>query len=237
MRYRGLIHFHSKYSYDSILSIRKIVKFALNNNLNFLALTDHDSIVGSLKLKDFLGKRGINSIEVMLGAEYKTEYGDIIALGIEREIRFTNFDELVSEVRKQRGILLLPHPYRGHRNLEYVTSKVDMIEVFNSRISDRDNDKALVLAKKYGKPVYYATDAHMSISLGNCIVEFDNLGGLKSSILASNITPCKLKKSFFLEIMFSQLVKSIKTKDIKIFAKLVLQFLKAAFALKILKRV
>ncbi len=211
MKYRGLIHFHSQYSYDSLLSIKRIVKYALENDLNFLALTDHDSIVGSLKLKEFLKKKKLNGIiKVITGAEYKTEYGDIIALGIEKEIRFGNFDDLESQVRKQGGILLLPHPYKGHSSLEYVVSKVDMVEVFNSRTSDPDNERALRLAEKYNMPAYYATDAHTHISLGNCIVEFDKKGTLKESILFSDIVPCSLKKSSFLEIIFSQLIKSVK---------------------------
>ena len=50
--YRGLIHFHSCYSYDSILSIKNIVSFAIENDLNFLILTDHDNINGSKVLKN-----------------------------------------------------------------------------------------------------------------------------------------------------------------------------------------
>jgi len=171
--------------------------------------------MGSLRLKEYLEKKGIDGIKVIPGAEYKTEYGDVIALGIEQEVKFSDFEELEREVRKQKGILLLPHPYKGHSNLEYVVSKVDMIEVFNSRTSDSDNEKALRLAKRHRMPVYYATDAHTSLSLGNCIVEFDKKGSLKDSILLSHIVPCNLKKSLFLEIVFSQFIKLLKVRNAK----------------------
>ena len=145
-KYRGIIHFHSKYSYDSLLGIEEIVEFAKQNNLNFLCLTDHNTIEGAIELYNYVQKKKLD-IEVIIGAEYKTSLGDIIALCIKEEITEMEFDAFVAEVRRQNGVLLLPHPYKGHRNIEYIASKVDLIEVFNSRVKDEDNHRALLLAR------------------------------------------------------------------------------------------
>ena len=48
---KGSIHFHSNESYDSMNSIDKIIDKAMLNNLDFIILTDHDTIEGSLKLR------------------------------------------------------------------------------------------------------------------------------------------------------------------------------------------
>ena len=131
MKYRGLIHFHSRYSFDSILSIKSIVNFALSENLNFLVLTDHDTIEGSVKLKEYIENKGYD-IEVLIAAEYCTEYGDVIALDIKYEIKDMNFNNFISLVKEQEGYILFPHPYVGHKNLEEIANQADLIETFNS---------------------------------------------------------------------------------------------------------
>jgi len=218
--YRGLIHFHSKYSYDSILTIKKIANFALKENCNFLILTDHDTIKGSVALQKYINKHNYN-IEVLIAAEYNTDCGDIIALNINREIEDMRFDFFIEEVKRQNGLLLLPHPYKGHINLEYIVEKVDFIEVFNSRTDINSNEKALILAKKYNKLVYYATDAHNYNSLKNCILEFKKNGTLIESMQNSSMVPVGKNKTYYIEVLYSQFIKSFKNKDFSLFKKLI----------------
>ena len=40
--YRGIIHFHSSYSPDSLTTIGQILSAAQRESLDFLILTDHD---------------------------------------------------------------------------------------------------------------------------------------------------------------------------------------------------
>lgn len=234
--YKGLIHFHSEYSYDSILSIKSIVQFALQENINFLVLTDHDTIIGSLALKNYIKSKNYN-IEVIISAEYNTEYGDIIALGISTEVSNMTFALFIEEVRKQNGILLFPHPFKGHKNIEYIASKVDFIEVFNARTDKKSNEKAVCLAKKYAKPIYYATDAHNYNSLKNCIIEFKKDGSFIESLHNSTIVPTTKVKTYYIEVFFSQLVKSYKYKDFKLFISLIKILIFNILKLKIHKKV
>jgi predicted metal-dependent phosphoesterase TrpH len=222
--YRGLIHFHSNYSFDSILSLKNIVNFALKEDLNFLILTDHDSIEGSIALRKYVEERGIN-IEVIVAAEYNTEFGDIIAINIEKEITEMGFQLFVKQVRNQNGILLLPHPYYGHTNIEEVANKMDFIEVFNSRVDDASNERALTLANKFNKSVYYATDAHNYNSLKNCILEFKKDGGFIESLLSNALKKPHTKKTYRVEVLFSQFIRSFKNKDYVLFMGLVKRLL------------
>ena len=236
MIYRGLIHFHSQYSYDSILSIKKIVEFAIKEKLNFLILTDHDTINGAVALKKYIDDNNYN-IEVIIAAEYNTEYGDIVALNISKEIMNMKFDLFIDEVKKQNGLLFFPHPYKGHKNIEYIAKNVDAIEVFNSRTDDESNKKALILSNKYNKLKYYATDAHSYTSLKNCIIEFKKDGTLVESLQNSIINPCDTKKTYYIEVLYSQFIKSFKNKDLILFKSLVKNLLFNIIKLKIHQRV
>lgn len=234
--YRGLIHFHSKYSYDSILSIDKIVDFAIKENLNFLVLTDHESIEGSLALKDYISQNNYD-IKVIIAAEYNTSYGDIIALNIYKEIKNMEFDSFIEEVKKQKGLILFPHPYKGHKNINYIASKVDFIEVFNSRTDDMSNDKAFDLANRFQKNVYYASDAHNYNSLGNSIIEFEKVGTFLKSLRYSKITQSTRKKTYYMEVFYSQIIKSFKNKNIRLLINLLISFIKSTLKMKLFQRI
>ena len=216
MIYRGLIHFHSQYSYDSTLKIKDIVKFALKYKLNFLCLTDHNTIKGSIKLKEYVEKHNY-PIEVIIGAEYKTEIGDLIALGLNKEVKNMKFIDFIKEVKEQGGLILFPHPYKGHKNINKVAEIADFIEIFNGRIGCKYNKLAEELASEYKKKTYYASDAHLYNELKNAIIEFEKSGSFLNSILNSRIDLISKDKSKYINIINSQIIKSIKKKNLRLF--------------------
>jgi len=86
---KGIIHLHSFHSYDSAIGIDSIIDFAISNELDFIILTDHDSISGSLALRQRIEELGL-SIIVPIAAEYCTEYGDVIESSIYRFFEFVS---------------------------------------------------------------------------------------------------------------------------------------------------
>jgi len=54
---KGIVHFHSEYSYDSLSAIDKILDRSLSLNLEFLILTDHDTVDGSIHLRERIKER------------------------------------------------------------------------------------------------------------------------------------------------------------------------------------
>ncbi|MCK5055402.1 MAG: phosphotransferase [Candidatus Aminicenantes bacterium] len=213
--YKGIMHFHSRYSFDSLLSIKKIVKLALLHDLNFLLLTDHDTTAGSRQLKKEVENRGL-AIEAPTAAEYHTEYGDVIAAFITTEINERRFDYFVEEVRKQGGLLLLPHPYRGHDEIDKLAQAVDLIEIFNPRVSAEENEKALKLARKYKKRTYYGSDMHLESEFANIVVLFKNVGTLKDSLLQSKIRSFDLKPAKEEGVILTQVIKALKKGKIRL---------------------
>jgi len=224
MRYKGIVHLHSKYSYDSNLRIEKIVEFALKNQLNFIILSDHDSIAGSLQLKKIIEQNKLNII-VPVAAEYKTTDGDLIALFIKKEITTKNTIDFVNEVRKQNGLVFLPHPYKGHKHIDELAGMVDAIEIFNSR-NDHDIDaKASQLANKLNKPYYYSSDAHLYTNLKDCIIGFQSPFGLKKALLTADVRPINLYRTNKCFIIYTQIIKAIKNKDYKLLLKSICYFI------------
>ena len=156
-------HIHSKFSYDSLLSPKKIVRIAEKRGLDGIAITDHGTIKGALEASKFN-----SSIYVIIGSEIETEIGDVIGLFLNEEITSKHFDEVVNEIKSQDGLVVLPHPYKKIKHISNeLISKVDLIETLNGRLSPELNYKAQTLAKNNGMPIIGGSDAHISMSIGS----------------------------------------------------------------------
>ena len=228
---KGIIHFHSQYSYDSMLRVSKIARLLVKNDLAFAILTDHNTIKGSLSLRDYIKKKNLDII-APIAAEYQTEYGDVIAAFIKEEIKERSFLSFIKRVRDQNGLLFLPHPYFNHKQTDFIAENVDFIEVFNSRKDQDRNLRAINLARKYNKQIFFGPDAHSEKALMNAIISIDrnendkkistisNDSELKTLLLESDLKCVKLKNSKTIDIVSSQYVKSFKTKNPKLFFNL-----------------
>lgn len=208
----GLIHFHSEVSADCFTPIKTIVRHAVHRRLDYLVLTDHDTVEGSRRLRAEVARRDL-PIEVPLAAEYRTEFGDVIAAFIQSEIADRRFDRLVSEVRAQEGLLLLPHPTVQHEQLELLCSRCDLIEVFNSRCSAVENAEANRLAERFGKVGYYGSDAHDPWSLQCAATWVPTAGDLRQALLAGRLEGVALSSTPRSRKAFSQAVKGVKKRD------------------------
>jgi predicted metal-dependent phosphoesterase TrpH len=208
---RGIIHCHSKYSYDSITSIRSYLRFARKQHLDFVILTDHHTTKGSRALRDAAAVH-MPHLDVPLAAEYFTDCGDVVAVFLKCEIQAIALKEFVDEARKQGAVLLLPHPYVSHKEIELVAEECDLIEAFNSRASDQQNAKAAELAANINKRTYAGGDAHLSNSLGRVIVEVENRGDLRTSLLNGKLDWVAEKTPKW-EIAASQMIKAWTKRD------------------------
>jgi hypothetical protein len=232
---RGLIHFHSEFSFDSNIKIDEIKKWAKKNKLDFLCLTDHNTMRGVEKLREECKE---TDIEVITGAEYNTEYGDIIGLFLKEEIKnYRNFDKLIENIRKQDGLVLFPHPYKNHSNIKYIAEKVDLIEVFNSRTSNELNELARELSIEFNKNHYFSSDAHLYSELNNAIIEVEFKNNFKTSFKNSTFKPIKLTKSKEIYIILSQIIKAIKLKNLKLLINIIKKIIYLLIKIKIFSKI
>ena len=222
---RGVIHCHSYYSYDSTTSISTYLRVAKRHQLDFIILTDHDTIAGARALQAAAAD-AMPQLEVPLAAEYLTDEGDVIAAFIEDEVRARSFPQFVVEARRQNAALLLPHPYVGHRAPEKVAKECDLIEALNCRAENAKNLEAARLAGALGKHAYAGADAHFARSITSAIVEVEEVGSLRSSILYGRMTWRSPRLATRWEFGASQLIKSWKRRD----PKLALRMLQAGWA-------
>lgn len=152
----------------------KILKYCKKLGFDVVSITDHDSLKGSLEAKKYENEF---NIKVIVGEEIKTDFGDIIGLNLNEEIKSRQFIEVIDEIRSQGGISVFPHPFRGHKHIEYIASKADIIEVFNARSNFMENRKSFELVCELKKPYLAGSDAHLYAEIGNSIMYFDDLFG------------------------------------------------------------
>jgi hypothetical protein len=205
------LHIHSKYSYDSTLDAKTILKTAKLRRLDGVAITDHDTIAGGLEAKKM---NSDPNFSVIVGSEVSTDAGDLIGLFLTEEVKSHGMMEAIEEIRKQGGIAILPHPYRGHRILgDEVMKRVDLIEAYNSRSNAAENKKAAELAERFGKQTAAGSDAHFrqEIGLGKITIEDAPPGDLQTRLLHGKNTVGGLPSPTYLRYL-SQTIKAAKEK-------------------------
>lgn len=178
--------------------------------MNGIAITDHDTIKGALEAKNI---NNDPNFVVIVGCEILTNIGDIIGLFLNKEIKSRDYELVIKEIKDQDGIVVLPHPYRGHELNSKLIENVDIIEVFNSRNNENENRKALKLAEKYNKPIVAGSDAHFSVEIGNAttLMKGSNITEVHSNILNATIINTKYSPSYLKPT--SQIIKAIKIKE------------------------
>jgi len=157
------LHVHTIYSGDSIIKPETIIKIAKTRELSGVAVTDHDTIQGAIKVKSLAP----DDFVVIIGSEVQTNKGEIIGLFLTDEIKSREFNEVIEEIKDQGGVTVLPHPFRNSRyDPEKLIGKIDLIEGLNGRSSKKLNDQAQNLAKNIGLPMIAGSDAHTPFEIG-----------------------------------------------------------------------
>jgi hypothetical protein len=179
---RGLVHAHTWHSFDSLLAPAAYLAYARRARLDFLAITDHNTLDGARELAR-LG-RG-HRVEIVIGAEYATDRGDVIGLFLTDDIASRRFDEVIAEIRAQGGLALLPHPYRGRDSDPERVAAVDLVETFNARSSADANASALADAERLGVPQVAGSDIHTAWELlrNGTLVTLTGTGSLRDRLL------------------------------------------------------
>lgn len=161
------LHIHSKYSGDCRMEPEDILKAAEKVGLDGVAVTDHDTVKGGLE-----ASRIDSDIEVIVGAEIRTDRGEVIGYFLNEEIEKREYFEVTDAIKDQGGIVCVPHPFDFFRiyNLKLkdeVLEVVDCIEVLNSRcVVGALNEKAKRLAEERGLGITAGSDAHTISEIG-----------------------------------------------------------------------
>jgi predicted metal-dependent phosphoesterase TrpH len=167
-------HIHTTYSNDGYNSFPRLYSCARRNRIDVLAITDHDTIEGAVKFKNWLVNNNKSDLQIIVGEEVTCSDGThIIGLFLKEKIKSKLPTEVVSEIKNQGAFVYFPHPARhdGILDSEYLeeTAKSgDFYEYFNAKFSDEYNEKAFNHLNHLMSPLG-GSDAHYNADIGKCI--------------------------------------------------------------------
>ncbi|MEF8776169.1 MAG: PHP domain-containing protein [Haloarculaceae archaeon] len=172
------LHVHSAHSYDGRDPVEALLERAAAVDLDAIAVTDHDTIEGSLEAVEAASRYGLVAIP---GMEVSSAAGHVLALGVENAITpDLPFGETVDRIHERGGIAVVPHPFQKSRSgvlakiTEAELAAADAIEVYNSRLlTGRANRRAARFARRRNLPMTAGSDAHISEMVGQATTSVD----------------------------------------------------------------
>ncbi|MCX7855161.1 MAG: PHP domain-containing protein [Anaerolineae bacterium] len=193
------LHTHTFYSRDCLVSPERFLETCRRRGLDRVAVTDHNTIAGALRLKEMDPER------IIVGQEIRTTHGELIAYFLtEPVLPDLPPQEAIAAVRAQGGVVGISHPLDrarreaiGWAGVETLLEEVDFLEGFNARcLFAADNPAAQALARAHNLPVTAGSDAHSLWELGRAVTRmppFDSpesfLEALRSARIEGRVSP------------------------------------------------
>jgi predicted metal-dependent phosphoesterase TrpH len=174
---------HTDHSPDCATPVEVLLATAREQELGAIVVTDHNEISGALAARE---QAQAADVKVIVGEEVKTaSQGEVIGLFIEERIpRGLSMAETIAEIKRQGGLVYVPHPFdRMHAVPDYehllpILEEVDAIEVFNPRVAiGAFNEEAARFAAKYRIAAGAGSDAHVAQGLGSVRVRMRDFEG------------------------------------------------------------
>ncbi len=174
------LHIHTRYSMDCNTHLDQIITRCLEIGINCVAIADHGTIEGALKMQS------IAPFTVIVAEEILTTHGEIMGMFLKETIPSgLSVDQTISQIRAQGGLVNIPHPFYTFRPsaldskiTEEIVEQIDIIELCNSRsMLPRSSTQARIFAQKYSLAQSAGSDAHTSREIGNAYVEMPEFNG------------------------------------------------------------
>lgn len=209
------LHMHTDHSSDCATPVEVLLATARDQGLGAIAVTDHNEISGAFEAA---AKAADYGVKVIVGEEVKTAHqGEVIGLFLSERIpRGLSLAETVAEIRRQGGIVYVPHPFdRMHSVPDYehllgVVEDVDAIEVYNPRVAIGSfNEEAARFAAKYRILAGAGSDAHVAQGLGSVRVRIPDFDGPEEFLEALRTAEIVTKPS---SLLYVQALKFLETK-------------------------
>ena len=208
-------HIHSRYSFDSSNDLEAIIRRCQKTGINCVAIADHGTAEGGLRLKE------IAPFKVIVAEEILTPHGEIMGMFLKETVPTNiSIQEAIARIREQDGLVCVPHPFDiitriglGGTIMEQIVDQIDIIEVFNARspIPCRSS-RALAFANRHNLVKSAGSDAHTISEIGKTYVEMpdfeskgDFLAALRQGVIhrhmASPFVHFSSVKARFLRLM------------------------------------
>jgi glycosyltransferase involved in cell wall biosynthesis len=178
------LHMHTDHSPDCATPAEVLLETAKEQGLGAIAITDHNEISGALEAREIAER--IGGIKVIVAEEVKTAHqGEVIGLFLSERIqRGMSMSETIAEIRRQGGLVYVPHPFdRLHSVPDYehlleIVDQIDILEVFNPRVAfSAFNEEAVRFARKYSIVPGAGSDSHVAQGLGSVKIRLRDFDG------------------------------------------------------------
>ncbi|HSX29492.1 MAG TPA: PHP domain-containing protein [Candidatus Saccharimonadales bacterium] len=156
------LHTHSVASPDGSLSLQHYTQMLATKRLDYIAITDHNTITFALEVRKALGN------VIIVGEEITTTEGDIIGLFLHEPIPAgLALAEAITRIKAQHGLVYVPHPFETVRKgvrataLDSVVGQIDIVEVRNGRaVFQNYSQAASNWAASHSLPGAASSDSH-----------------------------------------------------------------------------
>jgi predicted metal-dependent phosphoesterase TrpH/glycosyltransferase involved in cell wall biosynthesis len=209
------LHMHTDHSFDCATPVEVLLATARDQGLGAIAVTDHNVISGAHEAREKAKEFGV---KIIVAEEVKTaDQGEVIGLFIEEKIeRGMTLAETVAEIRRQGGLVYVPHPFdRMHAVPDYehllgIVDEIDAIEVYNPRVAIGSfNEEAQRFAAKYRILAGAGSDSHVAQGLGSVRVRMADFDGPEEFLEALREAEITTKPS---SLLYVQALKFLETK-------------------------
>ena len=207
------LHMHTDHSPDCATPVGTLLDTARSVGLGAVAITDHNEISGAIEARE-----RADGIKVIVAEEVKTaDQGEVIGLFLgERIPRGMTLHETIAEIRRQGGLVYVPHPFdRMHAVPDYehllgVVADLDAIEVFNPRVAfSAFNEEAARFAGKYRIAAGAGSDSHVAQGLGSVMIRMRDFDGPEEFLESLRDADIVRKRQ---SLLYVQALKFIQTK-------------------------
>jgi hypothetical protein len=167
------LHSHTEFSRDCRTTLPAMIAACQRKGIDKIAITDHNTAAGALRLKQMAPDL------VIVGEEIMTTEGELLAYFVTETVpAMLTPAETIKRLREQGAVISVAHPYdrfrKGaweERHLLQIVDQVDALEVFNARcVVAEDNVKALAFAQRHDKLGTVGSDAHIPYELGHAVL-------------------------------------------------------------------
>jgi predicted metal-dependent phosphoesterase TrpH len=172
------LHVHTCYSPDSVITLREVIAYSKKRGLDGVAITDHNTVKGALKLKT-------RDIIIIHGIEVSTLNGHILGLNVTTPIPpKLGIKETIHLIHEAGGIAVAPHPTTFYKSPpSRRISSYDAVEVMNASsipfpfftsLSKRFAD-GLDLPKTGGSDSHYAPEIGVAYTVIDANSDVDEI--------------------------------------------------------------
>lgn len=166
------LHTHSTESPDGGISLPGYQQALDNGVIDYVAITDHNTIDFAVYAKEMLGDK------MIIGEEIMSNAGEIIGLFLSKRIKpGMSPKATIQAIKDQNGVVYIPHPFETMRKglhpqiMDELADHIDIVEVCNGRAFLQNRSEQAVVWTRLNPSISAASsDAHGISGLGKTYI-------------------------------------------------------------------